>query len=83
MVLATTLDFYYIIVYKARQEKRGDIITDKKKMGRPTTKSRNKSLHLRISEEEHKMIEELSEKLNLSRTDVIMAGLDLLKENND
>lgn len=54
---------------------------EKKKMGRPTTKSRNKSLHLRISEDEYNLINECAEKYDLPRTDVIINGIRLLMGN--
>ncbi len=55
-------------------------MTTPKKMGRPATKLRNCSLHLRISDTELQLISECSELSGLSRTDAIIKGLNLLKE---
>lgn len=55
-------------------------MTTPKKMGRPVTKLRNRSLHLRISDTELQLIAECSELSGLSRTDAIIKGLNLLKE---
>ena len=46
------------------------------KMGRPTNNPRNKRLEIRLNEEEDKKLKECSEKLRLSKTDVLMKGLD-------
>lgn len=55
-------------------------MTTPKKMGRPTTNPRKCSLHLRVSETELQLISECSELSGLSRTDAIIKGLNLLKE---
>lgn len=55
-------------------------IENKKIMGRPVIKSRNKSLHLRISEDEYDLISKCSEKSGLPRTDVIINGVKMLME---
>lgn len=46
------------------------------KMGRPTINPRNKRLEIRLNEEEVKKLKECSEKLSLTKTDVLMKGLD-------
>ena len=50
-------------------------------MGRPLKQegqSRNKRLHLRLTDEEAKRLEELSEILKISKTDVVIMALDAL-----
>ena len=52
----------------------------KAKIGRPTSdNARNKSLNLRLRQEELDLIQECSEKLNLTRTDTIMESIKRLK----
>lgn len=48
--------------------------------GRPPIQevSRKESLNIRLTEEEKRKIEYCSEKLNLSRTDTIMKGIDMI-----
>ena len=48
----------------------------KAKMGRPTNNPRNKILEIILNEEEDKKLKECSEKLSLTKTDVLMKGLD-------
>lgn len=50
--------------------------------GRPpkTGKTRDKSLNVRLTEEELAELEYCSEKLGMSRTDVIVKGVQLIKE---
>lgn len=50
--------------------------------GRPPLqeKSRKEKLNIRLTKKEKKDIEYCSEKLNLSRTDTIMKGIALIKE---
>ena len=54
---------------------------EKKKMGRPlkNVEPRTKKLTLRLSESELLMIKALSDKLGLSRTDVIILGVERLE----
>ena len=50
------------------------------KMGRPKSdNARNKSLNLRLRQEELDLIRECSEKLNLTRTDTIIESIKRLK----
>lgn len=50
------------------------------KLGRPKSENtRNKSLNLRLKQEELDLIQECSEKLNLTRTDTIMEGIKRIK----
>ena len=51
---------------------------DKKKMGRPTNNPRNKRLEIRLNEEEDKKLKECSEKLSLTKTDVLLKELERL-----
>ena len=55
------------------------------KTGRPIkgTSKRDKSLQLRMSEEELSLLEECAERLNLSRTDVVNKGIKLVKDGLD
>ena len=50
--------------------------------GRPPIKetSRSEKLNIRLTKQEKEEIEYCSEKLNLSRTDTIMKGIGLVKE---
>ena len=50
--------------------------------GRPPIQetSRSKKLNIRLTKQEKEEIEYCSEKLNLSRTDTIMKGIGLVKE---
>lgn len=54
----------------------------KKRMGRPPKQeqSRNKSLNIRLTEDELERINACSEKLGMSRTDTIMKGITLIEE---
>ena len=52
----------------------------KAKIGRPKSdNARNKSLNLRLRQEELDLIRECSEKLNLTRTDTIIESIRRLK----
>ena len=52
----------------------------KAKIGRPKSdNTRNKSLNLRLRQEELDLIQECSEKLNLTRTDTIIESIRRLK----
>ncbi len=51
------------------------------KLGRPKLENpRNKSLNLRLREDELDLIKECSDKLKLTRTDTIMKGIKKLKK---
>ncbi len=52
------------------------------KMGRPPKgdQSRTGKITIRISEKEAQDIQECADKMNVSRTDAIMAGIGLLKK---
>ena len=64
------------------QKKRGDIMAPR--TGRPPLHktSRNKSLNIRLTEQEKNEIQFCAEKLNISRTDAIMKGIRLLSESS-
>lgn len=55
------------------------------RMGRPIKGSskRDKSLQLRMSEEELTLLDECAEKLSVSRTDVVNKGIRLVKAELD
>lgn len=57
----------------------------KKKMGRPlkTNEPKTVSLHLRITQSESERIQRCSEKFDISRTDTIMRGIELLEKEVD
>lgn len=46
------------------------------KIGRPTTNPRKIRLEIRLNENENQMLKECIEKLNLTKTDVLMKGLE-------
>lgn len=50
------------------------------KTGRPITKNRTKSLHLRIAEEELELINELAEKEKCTRMDIIIKAINEYKK---
>lgn len=50
----------------------------KKKMGRPTDNARTEQYRIRLSKEEMENLNRLSEKLKLSKADVIRKGLEEL-----
>lgn len=51
-------------------------MTTPKKIGRPTTDPKIKSTRIRLTEEQDKKLTECSEVLNISRTEVLIKGLD-------
>lgn len=55
------------------------------KTGRPIkgTSKRDKSLQLRMSEEELKLLDECAKQLNSTRTDVVNKGIQLVKKELD
>lgn len=53
---------------------------EKKKMGRPTTNPRNKQITLRLSDDELNTLNECSEKLSINRVEVVVKGIQLVKE---
>ncbi len=57
------------------QEKKGDIISEKK-MGRPTTNPKIYQTRIRMTEEEVQKLNFCSEKLGISKTDVISIAVD-------
>lgn len=51
----------------------------KKKMGRPKSENpRNESLNIRLTKQEAELIRECAEKLDMSRTDTIMLGIQMV-----
>ncbi len=53
-----------------------------KKMGRPTKQDTNKSekLNIRLTKEDKQLIQYCADKLNLSKSDVIVKAIELLKK---
>ena len=47
--------------------------------GRPTADQRNKRFEIRLSEDTYKTLEECSEKLHISKAEVIHKGISLVK----
>lgn len=51
------------------------------KMGRPPKENpRNVNLNIRITNDEAKRIQECADKMNMTRTDTIMKGIDLVEK---
>lgn len=48
--------------------------------GRPTNDKRDKRFEIRLSETTAKILEECSEKLNISKSEVIHKGIELVKK---
>lgn len=51
--------------------------------GRPTADKRNKRFEIRLSEDTYKTLEECSEKLHISKAEVIHKGISLVKSEVD
>lgn len=47
-----------------------------KKLGRPTTNPKTKSTRIRLTDDQDRKLDECSKKLNLTRTEVLLLGLD-------
>lgn len=79
------ISIYHMGYRKVRTEKR--CIIKNKKMGRPTSNPRDMRLSLRIAKSEMEDIEYCMEKLSISKIDVVLKGISLLKKdiekNND
>ena len=52
-------------------------------MGRPTDNPRNINLNIRISKQEADLIQECADKLNTARVNVIVKGVQMLKNKLD
>ena len=63
------------IYYNLRVPKSEVILLGNKKMGRPTDNPKNGIIKIRADEETIKKLGECSEKLNLSRSDIIRKGI--------
>ncbi|WP_308575905.1 hypothetical protein [uncultured Fusobacterium sp.] len=48
----------------------------KKKMGRPTENPKNIQMRIRMSEEDNNKLEICSQKLNISKSDVVRLGIE-------
>lgn len=53
------------------------------RMGRPTDNPRNINLNIRISKQEADLIQECADKLNTARVNVIVKGVQMLKNKLD
>lgn len=53
------------------------------KMGRPTNDPKQKRFTLRLSDNTYKTLEECSERLNVSKSEVIHKGIELVKKELD
>lgn len=53
---------------------------EKKKIGRPTTNARDKSLHFRLSQNEIDDIQKCADAIGENRVDAIIRGIELLKK---
>lgn len=53
------------------------------KMGRPTSNKKTERFEVRMAPDEAQMLQECADKLNISRTDVIIKGVRLIKAELD
>lgn len=53
---------------------------EKKKMGRPTVNPRTNRIQIRIANDELNILNECSEKMKITRTDVIVKGIQMVKK---
>ncbi len=51
--------------------------------GRPTSNKKTERLEIRLAPNEAKLLEECAEKMGTSKTDIIMKGIRLVKEELD
>lgn len=65
-----------IIFLSVRKE---ESMTDKKKLGRPTTDPKNLKMTVRFNDEQSQKIKDYSRKSNLTMSDVIRKAVDDLK----
>ena len=56
---------------------------NKKKLGRPTDNPKKRRFEIRLTDNQFKNLTECSEKLNITKTDVIITGIELVKKNLD
>lgn len=56
------------------------IKVEQKKMGRPTDNPRNLRLSLRMTADEMKDIDDLAKKLSMTKTNMVLKALSLLRE---
>ena len=67
----------HMLLYRYGQKKRGEIMSPK---GRPTQDKRDKRFEIRLSTETYKTLEECSERLNITKAEVVHKGIALVKE---
>lgn len=53
------------------------------KRGRPTNELKNKRFEIRLSEKTYNILEECSNSLNISKSEVIHKGIELVKKDLD
>ena len=59
------------------------IKVEQKKMGRPTDNPRNLRLSLRMTADEMKDIDDLAKKLSMTKTNIVLKALALLREQTE
>lgn len=59
------------------------IKVEEKKMGRPTDNPRNLRLSLRMTADEMKDIDDLAKKLSMTKTNMVLKALALLREQTE
>lgn len=59
------------------------IKVEQKKMGRPTDNPRNLRLSLRMTADEMKDIDDLAKKLSMTKTNMVLKALALLREQTE
>lgn len=69
-----------ICYYKCTDNKEVNTMSPK---GRPTTEKKDKRFEIRISEKTIKLLEECSEHLKISKSQVIHKGIELVKKEID
>ena len=63
--------------------KGGGIISEKKKMGRPTNSPKDTMFRVRLDEEYAEKLNESADKLQISKSDVVRKGIDLVHDTLD
>lgn len=61
-------------------KKRGDILPDKKKMGRPTDNPKGTSIHVRLDEEARTVLDEYCNQEQVTKMEATRRGIKKLKD---
>ena len=61
--------------------KGGEYISEQKKMGRPTDNPKTTMFRVRLDEESIQKLDESAESLNITKSDVVRKGIDLVHKN--